>query len=93
MDEVLDLFGLCHEVVHEFLLVGCWVGEKACKLREGGIKKKKKRHERIFTLEHVRGIDFVWIALLRDRDLGGDLREVRAGGEIRDAAGHDGKEL
>lgn len=31
--------------------------------------------------------------MLRDRDLGGDLREVRAGGEIRDAAGHDGKEL
>ena len=46
-----------------------------------------------FTLEHVWGVDFVRIALLGDGDLCGDLRKVGAGGEVRDAAGHDGEEL
>ena len=45
------------------------------------------------TLEHVWGVDFVRIALLGDGNLCGDLRKVGAGGEVRDAAGHDGEEL
>ncbi len=45
------------------------------------------------TLEYVWGIDFVRVALLGDGDLWGDLRKVGAGGEVRDAAGHDGEEL